>query len=77
MLPMEPRLVDKKSVFGAAGLLTYVTLVDLGLKMFCFNVVHKALLASGLVATHCARIGPRLVLNDTGFSLQPHCLHLT
>ena len=74
---MEPRLVDKKGIFGAAGLLAYVTLVPLGLQMFSFNVIHKALLASCLVATHCTRISPRLVLNDTGFSLQSHRLHLT
>ena len=74
---MEPGLVDKKSIFGAAGLLAYVTLVTLGLQMLCFNVVHKALLATGLVATHCARISPRPVQGNTGFSLQSHCLHLT
>ena len=74
---MKPGLVDKKSIFGAAGLLAYVTLVPLSLQMFCFNVVHKALLATSLVATHCTRIGPRPVLGNTGFGLQSHRLHLT
>ena len=74
---MEPGLVDKKSIFGSAGLLANVTLVSLGLKMPGFNVVHKTLLPIGLVATHCTRIGPGPVLDNTGFSLQSHRFHLT
>ena len=77
LLAMESGLVYEKSIFGAAGLLAYIALVPLGLQMFGFNVVHKTLLATGLVATHCTRIGPGPVLDNTGFSLQSHRFHLT
>ena len=46
---------------GAAGLLTDVTLISLDHQMFEFNVVHKAQLVTGLVATLGTRIGPRIV----------------
>ena len=77
LLAMESRLVYEKSIFGAAGLLANVTLISFSLKMFGFNVVNKALFASGLVSTHRTSEGARSVLDDTGLCLQSDCLHLT
>ena len=77
LLAMESGLVYEKSIFGAAGLLANVTLISFSLKMFGFNVVNKALFASGLVSTHGTSEGARSVLDDTGLCLQSDCLHLT
>ena len=77
LLAMESGLVYEKSIFGAAGLLANVTLISFSLKMFGFNVVNKALFASGLVSTHRTSEGARSVLDDTGLCLQSDCLHLT
>ena len=43
-------------------------MVSFSLQLFSYNVIHKALLANGLVATHCTRISPWPVLNNTGCS---------
>ena len=77
LLAMESRLVYEKSIFGAAGLLANVTLISFSLKVFGFDVVNKALFASGLVSTHRTSEGARSVLDDTGLCLQSDCLHLT
>ena len=77
LLAMESGLVYEKSIFGAAGLLANVTLISFSLKVFGFDVVYKALFASGLVSTHRTSEGARSVLDDTGLCLQSNCLHLT
>ena len=77
LLAMESGLVYEKSIFGAAGLLANVTLISFSLKVFGFDVVYKALFASGLVSTHRTSEGARSVLDDTGLCLQSDCLHLT
>ena len=77
LLAMESGLVYEKSIFGAAGLMANVTLISFSLKVFGFDVVYKALFASGLVSTHCTSEGARSVLDDTGLCLQSDCLHLT
>ena len=77
LLAMESGLVYEKSIFGAAGLLANVTLISFSLKVFGFDVVNKALFASGLVSTHRTSEGARSVLDDTGLCLQSDCLHLT
>ena len=77
LLAMESGLVYEKSIFGAAGLLANVTLISFSLKVFGFDVVYKALFASGLVSTHRTSEGTRSVLDDTGLCLQSDCLHLT
>ena len=77
LLAMESGLVYEKSIFGAAGLMANVTLISFSLKVFGFDVVYKALFASGLVSTHRTSEGARSVLDDTGLCLQSDCLHLT
>lgn len=73
LLTMEPRLMDKKGIFGSARLEADVARISRSLQMLCLDMVSQSLLLLRFVSTDCAAIRAGLCGRDVRLSLFSQC----